>query len=84
MRRAAIGNGDADVEREVVARDDLPRIALAEPWGEAYGAPPAAHVSPALMRKALAWEVKVRAYGGHPPKTLRALKAAAVRVSNRC
>ncbi|MEM7270182.1 MAG: DUF2924 domain-containing protein [Pseudomonadota bacterium] len=65
----------AEVEREVVALGDLSRKALVERWAEAYGAPPAADVSPALMRKALAWEVQAQAFGGHSAKTLRTLKA---------
>lgn len=68
---------EADGEREVAALGDLPRMALAERWREAYGAPPAADVSPALMRKALAWEIQAKAFGGHSAKTLRALKAVA-------
>lgn len=65
----------AEVEREVAAIGDLSRKALVERWAEAYGAPPAADVSPALMRKALAWEIQAQAFGGHSAKTLRALKA---------
>ena len=68
---------EADVEREVAALGDLPRKALAERWAEAYGAPPAADVSSALIRKALAWEIQARAFGGHPAKTLRTLKSIA-------
>ena len=66
---------EADVEREVAALGDPPRKALAERWVEAYGSPPASDVSPALMRKALAWEIQAKAFGGHSTKTLRALKA---------
>ena len=65
------------MEREVAALGDLPRKALAERWRAAYGMPPAADVSEALMRKALSWEVQAMVCGGHAPKTLRALKAAA-------
>ena len=68
---------EADVEREVAALGDFPRKVLAERWRAAYGVPPAADVSAALMRKALAWEIQARAWGGHSAKTLRALKAAA-------
>ena len=68
---------EADVEREVAALGDLPRKALAERWASTYVAPPAADVSPALMRKALAWEIQAKAFGGHSAKTLRALKAVA-------
>ena len=65
------------MEREVAALGDLPRKLLAERWRAAYGAPPAADVSAALMRKALAWEIQTQAWGGHSAKALRALKAAA-------
>ena len=68
---------EADVEREVAALGDLPRKALAERWAGSYGATPAADVSPALMRKALAWEIQAKAFSGHSAKTLRTLKAVA-------
>ncbi len=64
-----------EVEREVATLGDLPRKALAGRWRSAYGAPPAADISAPLMRKALAWEIQAKAFGGHKPKTLSLLKA---------
>ncbi len=68
---------EADVAREVAALGGLARAELAARWMKAFGAPAASDVPPALMRKALAWEIQAKAFGGHAPKTLRALKAAA-------
>lgn len=68
---------EADVEQEVAALGDLPRKDLAERWFAEFGAPPAVDVSSALMRKALAWEIQAKAFGGHSTKTLRTLKAVA-------
>ncbi len=68
-----------DVEWGVAALGGLPRKALAERWRAVYRAPPAADISAPLMRKALAWEIQAKAFGGHKPKTLSLLKAKAKR-----
>lgn len=65
------------IAREVAALGGLARAELAARWTKAFGAPPASDVPPALMRKALAWEIQARAFGGHAKRTLRALVAAA-------
>lgn len=65
---------ETDVEREVAKLGDLPRAALMQRWQAAYGRPPAADVSVALMRKTLGWGIQAKAFGGHSAKTLRALK----------
>ncbi len=67
---------EEDVAREVAALGGLARVELAARWTRAFSAPPASDVPPALMRKALAWEIQKKAFGGHAPKVLRALKAA--------
>lgn len=66
-----------DVEREVAGLGGLSRAVLAERWAATYGASPASDVSAPLMRKALAWEIQARAFGGLSAKTRRAVKAAA-------
>lgn len=68
---------ETEVEREIGVLGDLPRKVLAMRWAEAYGTPPAADVSSALMRKALAWDIQARACGGHSAQTLRSLRAIA-------
>lgn len=66
-----------DVEQEVAELADLSRAALAQRWRETYGASPASDISAPLMRKALAWEIQARAFGGHSARTLRKLKSVA-------
>ncbi|MEX2520439.1 MAG: DUF2924 domain-containing protein [Paracoccaceae bacterium] len=66
-----------DAEREVAILCGLSRAVLAQRWAASYGAPPAPDISAPLMRKALAWEIQARAFGGLSAKTRRTLKAAA-------
>ena len=63
------------VEREIAALAELDRTALLERWRDAFGrgAPP--RLSQALMEKAIAYEIQVRAFGGLPARTMRALRA---------
>ena len=65
------------VEREIAALAELDRTALLERWRDAFGrgAPP--RLSQALMEKAIAYEIQVRAFGGLSARTMRALRAAA-------
>ncbi len=67
----------ADVERELAALAELDRTALLERWCTSFGrgAPP--RLSRALMEKAIAYEVQVKAFGGLSARTKRSLRAAA-------
>ncbi len=67
------------VGRELAALAELDRTALLERWRAAFGrgAPP--RLSRALMEKAIAYEIQVKAYGGLSARTIRVLKAAAKR-----
>jgi hypothetical protein len=65
------------VERELAALAELDRTALLERWRMAFGrdAPPC--LSRALMKKAIAYDLQVNAFGGLSSRTRRALRGAA-------
>ena len=67
----------ADVERELAALAELDRTALLQRWRTAFGrgAPP--RLSRALMEKAIAYDLQVKAFGGLPAGVRRTLRAAA-------
>ena len=67
----------ADVERELAALAELDRTALVDRWCGAFGpdAPPPR--SRALIAKAIAYDVQVKAFGGLSARTRRSLRAAA-------
>jgi hypothetical protein len=74
----ALMAGMADhVERELAALAEMDRSALLERWRMAFrrDAPP--RLSRALMEKAIAYDLQVKAFGGLPARTRRALRAAA-------
>jgi hypothetical protein len=66
-----------DVERELATLAELDRTALLEHWCKAFGpdAPPPR--SRALIAKAIAYDVQVKAFGGLSARTRRSLRAAA-------
>ncbi len=70
---ASVGD---DVEREIAALAELDRTALLERWRDAFGrgAPP--RLSRALMEKAIAYDIQVRAFGRLSARTMRTLRAA--------
>lgn len=70
------GLGDA-VERELAALAGLDRTALLERWRRAFGRDAPPRLSRALMEKAVAYDIQVRAFGGLSARTVRALRAAA-------
>jgi hypothetical protein len=65
------------VERELAALAELDRTALLQRWRTAFGreAPPG--LSRALMEKAIAYDLQVKAFGGLSVRTRRTLRAAA-------
>jgi Protein of unknown function (DUF2924) len=65
------------VERELAALADLDRAALLERWRTAFGRDAPPRLSRALMQKAMAYELQVKASGGLSSRTRRALRAAA-------
>ncbi len=67
----------ARIEREIAALDALDRSALLQSWRSAFGREAPPRLSRPLMEKAIAYDMQVRAYGGLPARTIRALKAAA-------
>ena len=68
--------GDA-VERELAALAGLDRTALLEGWRRAFGRDAPPRLSRALMAKAIAYDVQVKAFGGLSARTRRSLRAAA-------
>jgi hypothetical protein len=68
---------EAEIAGEVSSLDGLDRMALQRRWQESFShtAPP--RLSQILMAKCIAHNIQVRAYGGLPVRTIRALKAAA-------
>ncbi len=71
---ASVGD---DVERELAALAVLDRTALLERWRTAFGRDAPPRLSRALMEKAIAYDVQVKAFGGLSARMLRALRAAA-------
>lgn len=69
------------IEREIAALDALDRPALLQRWRSAFGREAPSRLSRSLMVKAVAHEMQVRAFGGLPPRTIRALKAAVKRAT---
>jgi Protein of unknown function (DUF2924) len=65
------------VERELAALTELDRIALLERWRMAFGRDAPPRLSRALMQKAIAYDLQVKALGGLPARTRRTLRAAA-------
>jgi Protein of unknown function (DUF2924) len=65
------------VERELAALAELDRTALLERWRMAFGRDAPPRLSRALMEKAIAYEVQVKAFGALPARTRRALRDAA-------
>lgn len=68
---------DPGIDREIAALDALDRSALLQRWRSAFGREAPPRLSRALMEKAIAYEIQVRAFGGLSARTIRALKAAA-------
>jgi Protein of unknown function (DUF2924) len=66
-----------DVERDLAALAELNRTALLERWRMAFGREVPPRLSRTLMEKAIAYELQVKAFGGLPARTRRALRAAA-------
>jgi hypothetical protein len=66
-----------DVERALAALAELDRTALLERWRTAFGRDAPPRLSRALMEKAIAYDVQVKAFGGLSARTRRTLKAAA-------
>jgi Protein of unknown function (DUF2924) len=65
------------VERELAALAGMDRTALLERWRTAFGRDAPPRLSQALMEKAIAYDLQVKAFGGLPARTRRALRAAA-------
>jgi len=77
-RADALMAGMADhVERELAALAEMDRLALLERWRMAFGRDAPPRLSRALMEKAIAYELQVKALGGLSSRTRRALRAAA-------
>jgi hypothetical protein len=66
-----------DVEREVAALAELDRTALLVRWRRAFGRDAPPRLSRALMQKAIAYDLQVKAFGGLSRRTRRTLRAAA-------
>ena len=65
------------VERALAALAELDRTVLLERWRTAFGRDAPPRLSRALMEKAIAYDVQVKAFGGLHARTRRALRAAA-------
>lgn len=61
------------LEAEIARLDDLGLVALREYWAEHLGPVPN-HQSADLMRRRIAYELQVRAYGGLKPETKQRLR----------
>jgi hypothetical protein len=65
------------VARELAALAELNRPALLQRWRMAFGRDAPPRLSRALMEKAIAYDLQVKAFGGLSSRTRRALRAAA-------
>jgi hypothetical protein len=65
------------VERELAALAELDRTALLQSWRKAFGRDAPPRLSRALMQKAIAYDLQVKAFGGLSTRTKRSLRAAA-------
>ena len=63
-----------DVERELAALAELDRTALLQRWRTAFGRAAPPRLSRALMEKAIAYDVQVKAFGGLSARTRRTLE----------
>ncbi|WP_349363822.1 MAG: DUF2924 domain-containing protein [Roseitalea porphyridii] len=59
---------------DVAAFESLGRDECIEAWRKQFGREPPKYVSVQFMRRALAYEVQVKAQGGHSPAVRRALQ----------
>jgi hypothetical protein len=66
-----------DVARELAALTEMDRAALLQRWRRAFGREAPPRLSRTLMEKAIAYDLQVKAFGGLPARTRRALRAAA-------
>jgi hypothetical protein len=66
-----------DVERELAALAEMDRSALLQRWCRAFGPDAPPRLSRSLIEKAIAYDLQVKALGGLPSRTRRALRAAA-------
>lgn len=64
------------MDDEIKQLETLSRPELVARWRAAFGQPPPHKTSQQLMRRMLAWDLQVKAYGDIAPETERALAAA--------
>ena len=70
------GDKAAGIEREIAALDGLDRTELLARWRSTFGRDAPPRLSRALMAKAIAYDLQVKAFGGLSARTIRTLKAA--------
>src|SRR4051794_25550298 len=74
-------DGDAPHQRTSRARDRRARPArcqtLRQRWREVYGQEPPPRIRAVLLRRAIAYQLQVLAFGGLKPKTIRLLRKLA-------
>lgn len=70
-------NRNADVEREISELEALDRPALLQRWRSAFGQDAPPRLSRALMKKAIAHNIQIKACGGLSARVIRALKVVA-------
>ena len=66
------------VAEEIGRLADLPRELIVQRWTKTHGHPPPKYSSLTFMRKSLAYELQVDAFGGLSETAKRALKSAAM------
>jgi hypothetical protein len=66
-----------DLEKELTALAEMPRIELQDRWRRLYGAEPPAHTSRDLMVRTIAYRIQEREYGGLDKNTKRRLRSLA-------
>ncbi len=71
MKRPMTG---AELEREIDALADLPRVELVERWQRHYRTDPPKGISRPLLVRAIAYEMQAKRYGGLKPATDRRLR----------
>lgn len=72
-----------DVERETAELDQLDTKALQQRWREIYGREPPPRIRAVLLRRFIAYQLQVLAFGGLKPKTIRLLRKLAAELREK-
>ena len=72
-----------EVEREIADLDRLDTKALQQRWRDVYKREPPPRIRAVLLRRAIAYQLQVLAFGGLKPKTIRLLRRLAAELREK-